>query len=347
MKPSVHAPSRLFNCNSNPRPRASSAPVVWLLGLALGLAPYPWTFARSADGAPAAAPPADKAIEFKVKFPVGQRQVQRQIVKQDQKISMPGSDEPMKQEIQQVQDLAVTVAKAREGGGHELELEFVAQQLDFRMGSTIMKFDSKSDPKQDGANPIAAVFRKLVGARIKLLMDAKGRLEKVEGVRELTEKLSEGGGGTAQALAQGLLQEENLKHLGVLAEGLPDKPVKVGERWPVKIDLNVPPLGAISVSMLMTFRGWETRADRLCAILDHVGSIAGKASAGAGAPATPRINGDTSGRMWYDPEAGLVVESTAEQKMAIKMEVQTQAISVLMQQSVTNTLVEFTPAAKP
>jgi hypothetical protein len=56
--------------------------------------------------------------------------------------------------------------------------------------------------------------------------------------------------------------------------------------------------------------------------------------------------GDTKGRMLFDPELGMTIESTAQQKISMKASAMGQDMTIQMQQSVTNRLVEVTKAAK-
>ncbi|MBM3879836.1 MAG: hypothetical protein FJ387_08970 [Verrucomicrobia bacterium] len=286
--------------------------------------------------------PADQATaDLRPKYTVGQRFLHRLSTQQDQQISNPGAAEPMKQETQHTQDVALLVAKERAGGGHELDVEFVAQQLETRMGGRVaMSFDSKTNPTEDSANPLAPMLRHMTGAKIKLLTDAQGKIEHVEGLKELAQKMAADGSLISQAVVQSMVGGDSLKHLGLFPEGLPSKPVKIGDRWPVRTEFSLGPLGKVSLFMQFVLRGWETRRGHSCAILDHTGTISTPAPP-TGAPAPPaKVTGDSSGRTWYCPDLGVTVESNAKQKMNLRLTMMGQQMAILVQVATTNQLVE-------
>ena len=188
-------------------------------------------------------------VELKAKWPIGRRYLQRMSMVQTQKIFMPGASEPMNQELKQTQDYALLVAKERPEGGRELQLDNTGFTMEMKMGDTTMlKFDSKSDPKEDGSNPLAPVLRKMVATPpFKFLLAADGKVDKVEGVKELLDSLGSEGPPEVQMMLKWMLSEDNFKQMGALPQGLPEKPVKLGERWPVKMDVALGPLGGISI----------------------------------------------------------------------------------------------------
>jgi hypothetical protein len=315
------------------------------LGVALGLGSWGRLIAQQPAGG--AASPADAPVELKVKWPVGQRYLQRLVVTQDQQISVPNSPEPIKQQIVQNQDVALTVTKEREDGGREVELAVTAMKMDITMGGQVMmSFDSKSDPAKDSGNPMASLFRKLGEMRLKMLTNRKGAVEKVEGLKEFTDKLGTDLPPQAQGLLQGMLSEDSIKHMGTVPEGLPDKPVKIGERWPLKQEFSLGQMGKLTVTLQFTFKGWENRDQRRCAVLEHIGTITGAPGSGGGPLTMSITGGDTKGRTLFDPELGMTIESTAQQKISMKASAMGQDMTIQMQQMITNRLVEVTKAAK-
>lgn len=75
-----------------------------------------------------------EAVDLRLKWPVGKRYLQRMDVAQESETTIPGVPVPTKQESAQSQDYSLTVLKDREGGGQELELEFIAQKIDSKAG---------------------------------------------------------------------------------------------------------------------------------------------------------------------------------------------------------------------
>jgi hypothetical protein len=294
-----------------------------------------------------AAGASDAPVELKVKWPVGQRYLQRLVMSQDQQVSAASLPEAVKQHIVQSQDVALTVNKELDNGGRELEVAYTAMKMEITMGGqVILGFDSKSDPAKDSENQWAPLFRKMGEMRLKLLTNRKGAVEKVEGLKEFTDKLGAEAPPQLQGMLQAMLSEDNIKHMGAVPEGLPDKPVKIGERWPVKQEISLGPMGKLTITLQFTFKGWEDRDQRRCAVLEHIGTIAGAPGA-EGAQMTMHITGgDTKGRTLFDPELGMTIESTAQQKMSMKVSAMGQDMNIQMQQMITNRLVEVTKAAK-
>jgi len=315
------------------------------LGVALGLGPSGQLLAQQLVTGGSSAP--DAPVELKVKWPVGQRYLQRLVTSQDQDISAASLPQPVKQHIVQSQDVALTVTKELENGGREVDLAFTATKMEITMGGqTIMSFDSKSDPANDSDNRFAPVFRKLGEMRFKLFTNRKGAVEKVEGFKEFADKLSSDAPPELQGMLQAMLSEDNIKHMGAIPEGLPDKPVKIGERWPFKQEISLGPVGKFIITLQITFKGWEDRDQRHCAVLDHIGTIASPPGGGGGQMAMSISGGDTKGRTLFDPQLGMPVESTAEQKISMKVSAMGQDVSIQMQIMSTNRLVEVTKIAK-
>lgn len=265
-----------------------------------------------------------EAVDLRLKWPVGKRYLQRMEVAQESETTIPGVPLPTKQELAQSQDYSLTVLKEREGGGQELELEFVAQKIDSKVaGRSAVTFDSKSDAKGDRTNAVAGALRKLVGVKIHYLTDTNGRIDKVVGAQELQSKLLATVNQQARGILTPFLAEDNLKRVVTLDIDLPTKPVKVGESWPVQRDSLMGQLGTLRISTTNTFKGWEEHAKRRCAVIEFTGSVAGK----PGAPAAPSAtlvsmtveSGRISGKSWFDPVSGMIVDSYSDQEMTMKI----------------------------
>ena len=265
-----------------------------------------------------------EAVDLRLKWPVGKRYLQRMEVAQESETTMPGLPQPTKTESAQSQDYSLSVLKEREGGGQELELEFVAQKIDSKAGGrALVTFDSKSDAKGDRTNAVATALRKLVGVKIHYLTDTNGRIEKVVGAEELQSKLLATVNPQARVILGPLLAEENLRRVVTLDLDLPVKPVKVGDSWPVLRDTHMGQLGTLQISSTNTFKGWEEHAKRRCAVIEFTGGVTSK----PGAPAAPSAipvsmtveSGRISGKSWFDPVSGMIVDSYSNQEMTMKI----------------------------
>jgi len=99
----------------------------------------------------------------------------------------------------------------------------------------------------------------------------------------------------------------------------------------------------------VTFQSWEQHGKRTCARLEFQGTLKSKPDSNS-MPGGMNMNisdGDTSGVSWFDPELGMVIETTAKQDMKMDMTVpvnpraktaaagKTQTITSVMKQEVT------------
>ena len=162
-------------------------------------------------------------------------------------------------------------------------------------------------------------MRKLVGSKVKLLTTADGKVEKVEGGPQLRSKVTAGANMYVIASLNNMLSDEAIKGWNTLHTGLPDKAVKPGDSWPSTRSQTFGP-GTLSVDATNTFKGWEQRDGRKVALFESAGVIISKPAAG-NSPVTVTVEdgATTSGKTWFDPALGCVIESTATSDFSIKM----------------------------
>jgi hypothetical protein len=212
---------------------------------------------------------------------------------------------------ERTQEVALNVVKAREGGGVEIEAEILAQSLESNAaGRTLATFDSKADPKTDRTNLVAGPLRKLMANKIKLLTDPSGKVDSVEGLPELTKKVTAGASAQAQALTRALLSESALKELAPMAFGLPNKGVAPGESWAWPMEI---PFATV------TFKDLEDHDGKKLALLEYTGSVTNVANGQSGAVTIEVEKSSLSGQLWYDPSLGLNVEQTTDSQITMKI----------------------------
>src|SRR5260370_42016428 len=118
------------------------------------------------SGSPAAAKGRrpDEAVRLQIKLPVGNRYVERMELKQNSEMVMPQMPQPMKQNLTIGQEDALSVLQERAGGGRELELEFLAIQMNMSAGGQPpMAFDSKGAGMVEGRNLLVDAFGRWIG----------------------------------------------------------------------------------------------------------------------------------------------------------------------------------------
>jgi len=279
-------------------------------------------------GSTPAGKPADKrapsapteAVEMKMKWPVGYRYTYRTDIDQDIQMKMPQMPNPMHQQVAMGQNYSLSVLKETPDGGREIEFEFVSMEMDVRMNErSVMNFDSKGESTGD-----TEAFRKLMGSKLKFLLNSSNQLEKVEGYEELMKKATSGGPPQSRQMLEQMYGEDFFKRLMDEGRGLPKEPVKVGDRWLAQQEVPMGPMGKMMLDMNCTFKGWEDRDQHKCAVLEFTGTLKQKPGENPAAMGGVSFEkGKISGKNWFDPELGAVIAGDADVTMSMNVPVPT------------------------
>ena len=292
-------------------------------------------------GAGAALTPPAGPVELKVKWTVGRKYDFRMESTETMAGEMPGYLQPTKQIMHRSQDLTVSVLKELGNGGRQLELTFVAQKADMFQGDRkSMSFDSAQDPSRDSLNSAASMLRKMVGGRLQYLTDENGKVEKMEGFEPLLARAA-GTNRQARGLFQQIFNQEELKRYAEFAEGMPGRPVKPGDTWPVQGEMGTPG-GPVSWNLKNTFKEWAQRSDHTCVRMQFSGDLSLKSDPAGGPGGFKLENGKISGESWFDPELGMVVDLAGEESMTLKIQDQGKTFSPKMTRQHTLTLQRVT-----
>ncbi len=112
--------------------------------------------------------------------------------------------------------------------------------------------------KVSNAQGVAFRDDKLKGVVLRLTLNAKGDVTKVEGYAELIKKLTEDADGELADTIKATVTEDSLKRSAQLALGfLPDRPVKRGDTWERKARTSLGPLGSMEVTNRYVSEGPE------------------------------------------------------------------------------------------
>jgi hypothetical protein len=256
-------------------------------------------------------------VELKLKWPVGSQMVQSIESKQTSETIVPRAPAPVKQEINFGQKFSLKVLREMADGGHELELEFLGMRLSVTAANQRqLEFDSSD--KSSATNPAAAAFQTLVGAKLRLFMDASNEVWKVEGAEDLANRLS--GGKDPLGVMRSLFNEDYFKQQ-VMSQNkaLPGKPVQPGDTWPVQQEMTLGELGAMTMDFTYTFKSWERRNEHNCARLEYEGTMSGKLGLGTKGTGVKMSfeNSKCSGESFFDLESGRFVDGTMNQDMTM------------------------------
>jgi hypothetical protein len=261
-------------------------------------------------------------MELKLKWPLGEHVVQNMDTKTKTETVIPGQPQPMQQNITMGQKYSMTVLKEDPDGSHQVQVEFLSARMGMDMnGKTMMDYDSEKSSSAS-TNPAAAVFGKIVGSKITLFMDPSNQVDHVEGVDEMVSRLSSGPGNSAAASSlKGMMSEDYFKQMMSSSRFLPPKAVAPGDTWSIELEQAMEPIGTLMLSYDITLTDWEKHGKRNCARLDFTGTVKtkpGTASPGGLMGMTLNIkDGTTSGTSWFDPELGIIIDSTLNQEMTL------------------------------
>jgi hypothetical protein len=282
----------------------------------------------------------DNPVEMKIKWEVGKKYAMRMELNQSMEMNLPNRPEPMKTEVKLAQDFDISALKDLDNGGKQLQLEFENETMDVSQnGRSVLSFDAAQSPAQDTNNPAAPVLRAMIGARIQYFTDANGKVEKMEGVDELMNRIAATGKPQQQAMFKQMFSEDTLKQYGSFSDSMPNRIVKIGESWPVKRDI-ASAIGVLTVDMKYTFKNWEQHGDRKCAHVEDTGDLTSKGVSTTTGAAIEIQKGKISGDFWFDPELGVIVDANVNQDMTMKITTRQQTFTQQVNQKIRVALVD-------
>ena len=260
-------------------------------------------------------------VEMKLKWTVGKAYDEKMSIKRTTQLNLPGMSKPENQDFVADEDFTISVLKSLPDGGTELGMEFTGQKLSIKQGSRVqLDFDSSRDPQDDKRNAVSPLLRKIIGSRLKVELDSDGKATDVVGYSDLISQIS-GGKPQIEATLKQLVDKEALKQMVMRGQGLPPGPVKIGDHWPVHLEMETTSVGTLVLDMKYNFRGWQEHEGHRCAVMEFVGDISSKAgtSSDSNGAQVSIDKGTMDGTTWYDPESSMIVENASTEDMAIKI----------------------------
>lgn len=242
-------------------------------------------------------------------------------------IAVPVGGQGIKQSMSQVQDHAISILAELPDGGYEIEFEFLTMKIDIESetptGPMKMSFDSEApnEPSNLPQNALLTGFQNILGHKLKLFLSPEHEVVRTEGLEEMMEKvISEAPPQVAQMTKS--MYSESMFNNYVLPFGLPGKPVKPGDTWPVQFDQGMGPIGVMTMDNQFQFKNQETHEGRDCAVLVFSGTMRSKPSAEPGmfGGMIEITNGESYGKSWFDPELGRFIDTTVQQTMKINVD---------------------------
>jgi hypothetical protein len=215
---------------------------------------------------------------------------------------------------------AITVAEETSDAGRELELEFLANDLEIKVGGEVaIHFSTAKNATNNTEHPVPAPFLKMIGSKALLRVGREGRVEKVLGHQMWLKTVVGDASGPAALMVTQQFSEDFFRQLADFGHGLLDRKVQPGESWPNRNEVPSPDLGKIVMDATIRLAGFEAHDDQQLAVIAVDGQLRSEPDRSSSTPPRMTIDhGSVAGKTWFDPAAGTLIESLVEELMQIK-----------------------------
>lgn len=258
---------------------------------------------------------AQEGVVLKYQFSKEEPLIYRSTTEVSQTVQVAGQNSENK--ITQTEVNTVSLIEETPEGHLKVKHQNHSLNLKMDMGqSGTYNFDSKATEREKGtllSNELNPIYEALSGVEYSITLTPKGKVEKLEGFKEVLENILKDnplaarftGGGSEQA------QKDSLGEVFFILE---EKPVKPGDSWEAPFELDLPKIGKAKGKRIYTFEGPVVAEDpkivRLSVSLElsfdfDLEFDATKVTGGIGTDAS-------KGEIKFDVEKGQVVSSVLE-----------------------------------
>jgi len=296
-----------------------------------------WPESATADSEPATSPDAGKEnsqsssftvpsgpVQLKVLWrPVGERVVMNTTIKRNGEYIYPGLTNTVKEELDNGKNYGLTVLKNTPDDGHEIEQEFLG--ISSRIisdGKMVVDYDSSRKTNTVGTPAIFDLYNKVVGSKILYFLDASNEVERVQGIDELQQRFTTGPSSNTTPYARVQFSQDYLRQtLNVQNLLLPSRAVQPGDSWTFPMPIDAGRLGMLKVDYTVNFQNWERHGEHICAHLVFLANIKTMPDLkpDSSGSTVSSFGGTVSGETWYDPEAGMLIETIENSEMKMAM----------------------------
>ena len=269
-------------------------------------------------------------VELKARWVVGKKYELHGEVDHSEATKSPDQSPPAQSGYKWTQDANISALKELPEGGWQLEWEFAREALEAPPGGQGgLSFDSAQSPAGNTNNPLT-ILGALIGWRLEYFTDAEGKVQRMEGVNQLTDHIAAVGTRQQRQIFSQLFGGDALKGYLSCGDWLPNRIMKVGESWSRKNDV-ADPIGMLTVSMKYKFNNWEQHGDHPCAHVLGTGNVTSKSVSTAAGRMVKIEEGKLSEEFWFDPELGMIADGRENQDFIFKITTRTQSVTGKMQ----------------
>jgi hypothetical protein len=184
-----------------------------------------------------------------------------------------------------------------------------------------MSFDSAVPSKKEADPNQTSPFHKIPGSTLRLGLTAEGTVREVIGHSAwLATVVGKEPGPEGELISQ-QFSESFVQQLADFGRAFPPGLVAVGQSWPYRTEVRAGALGKIVADTTVSLARWEDHEQHRFAVLESKGTLKGVPDPDTPGDALLSLEeGSVSGRSWFDPELGALVESVVEQTMRLSGE---------------------------
>ena len=251
---------------------------------------------------------ANEPTPFKFAWLPGKRYAFRIETVKNFDLTQPGSSTNQTIAFALSQDYSLSAGPLRDGV-QELDMEITAQRFVFQSAErNYLISDSRQSADEDAADPVSPFLRPMINATFKCFI-ADGDLIRTEGLDALTAGM-QNASDDIKPLIESVLNEKNVKvFFDSLSAAQPDAPVKVGDSWPMHLEMDPYRTRTLIQDGQNTFTNWDTCENRQCVHTVYRGTYSPKAGDTNDSEPDKMQDGTISGEAWFDPQLGMLVHS--------------------------------------
>lgn len=203
-------------------------------------------------------------------------------------------------------DYNLSVTNETSKGHKLLDVEFKALVLQLFVGDeSKLYFDSENH-----AVPMVGEFsdamRNMLHTHCGVELSSHDRLIRVIGLEQpITAAVSNKRLRKSEPWVRRLFSTPTIRYM-VELNHLPDKPLRIGEKWKQTDPLD----NGLQAESEYTFRGWQWHNERRCALIEFDGTITTVKEKSKSSVE----NGRFYGRYWFDPDAGITTDSIVHEE---------------------------------
>lgn len=253
-------------------------------------------------------------VELNLRYQAGKTYVSKMISKNSSKIQMGG--QKMNNEQTMTMEFTMKVDAIEDSENVKATVTYDRIAMDMVAMGQKMSFDS-ADPASLAGNPMAGLAA-MAGKSLTMTISPELKFSDIKGM----DKLFEGLGPEAE-LAKGMFSEDQMAQMmgAQMAQMLPGKKIKAGDRWPYKVELPMGPMGNFAVDGKNKMKGVVAEQTARLAVIEFEATMKTKKGAGEIEPGMNMEvkDGKMKGTYHFNLADGYVSKTTSETTMTLEM----------------------------